>query len=123
MSKVTEPKPTRAKPRKSSAAAGRAVDSVAAKKGDHIHLRAASWQKAIIKAGAEAAGSMQVTEYVLHAAIERAERDILEKSVFVMGSPEWSKFMAELDAPPKVIPELKRLFRSKDVFAPRVQSA
>ena len=122
MSKVAEPKPTRAKPRK-PASVGRIVDSGSAKKADHIHLRAASWQKAIIKAGAEAAGAMQVTEYVLHAAIDRAERDILEKSVFAMGSPAWSKFMAELDAPPKVVPELKRLFRSKDVFAPRVQSA
>lgn len=123
MSKAAELKPTGAKSRKSPVPAGRTVDSPSARKADHIHLRAAAWQKAVIKAGAEAAGSKQVTEYVLHAAIERAEKDILEKSVFVLGSPAWSKFMSELDAPPKVIPELRRLLRSKDVFAPRVHSA
>ena len=118
MSKVADHKKVQAKPRRAIVAG-----SVAAKKADHIHLRAASWQKAIIKAGAEAAGSLQVTEYVLHAAIERAERDILEKSVFAMGSPAWGKFMAELDAPPKVVPALKKLFRSKDVFASRIRPA
>jgi uncharacterized protein (DUF1778 family) len=90
---------------------------------ENIHLRADPRIKAIIQQGAKATGSSNLTDYILRAAYEKAQNDILNQQVFYLGAEDWKKFNEMLDAPPRNLPGLKKLMEGPNVFADRTTSA
>jgi uncharacterized protein (DUF1778 family) len=84
---------------------------------ENIHLRATPEMKAVIQQAAKVVGSSNLTDYILRAAYEKAQTDILNQQTFYMDAEAWTKFNEMLDAPPKVLPGLKKLMEAPDVFA------
>lgn len=53
------------------------------------------------------------TEFVLEAAIQRAEEVILDQQLVMVDEERFERFVAALDAPPASNPRLKRLMKRK----------
>jgi len=83
---------------------------------EHIHLRADPKIKAIIQQAAKVTGSTNLTDYILRAAYEKAQTDILNQQVFYMDAEGWKKFNEMLDAPPKVHEGLRKFMNEPDAF-------
>ena len=83
---------------------------------ENIHLRATPEMKSIIQQAAKVTGSTNLTDYILRAAYERAQNDILNQQVFYMDAEGWKKFNEMLDAPAKVHEGLRKLMNEPDVF-------
>jgi len=62
---------------------------------------------------AAAASHRSVSDFVLQSALERADETLADQRVFRLTAKQWAAFQAALDAPPRVIPELKRLLSRK----------
>jgi uncharacterized protein (DUF1778 family) len=57
-----------------------------------------------------------VSDFVLHSALERAHETLAMRTFFGLGAEKWQEFMTALDAPPRSLPRLERLFREPSVF-------
>jgi uncharacterized protein (DUF1778 family) len=67
-------------------------------------------------AAAAAAARRSVSEFVLESALVRAEETLADRTRFGLDAGQWKVFLAALDAPPRELPRLKRLFRERSVF-------
>ena len=56
-----------------------------------------------------------VSEFVLESALARAE-ELLPPTRFSLNAEQWEAFMKALDAPPRVIPEVRELLRGPSIF-------
>jgi len=65
---------------------------------------------------AAAAARRSVSEFVLESAMVRAEETLAERTRFMLNAGQWKAFLEMLDAPPRDLPRLKRLFRERSVF-------
>jgi uncharacterized protein (DUF1778 family) len=79
---------------------------------EKLDLRLTPEAKRRLFAAAEAS-HRSVSDFVLQSALERAEETLADRRVFFLNAKQWAAFQAALDAPPKVIPELKRLLERK----------
>ena len=79
---------------------------------EKLDLRLTPEAKRRLFAAAEVS-QRSVSEFVLQSALERAEETLADRRVFWLDAEQWPAFQAALDAPPKVIPELKRLLERK----------
>jgi uncharacterized protein (DUF1778 family) len=79
---------------------------------EKLDLRLTPEAKQRLFAAAEVS-QRSVSEFVLQSALERADETLADRRVFLLDAEQWSAFQAALDAPPKVIPELKRLLEQK----------
>lgn len=59
-----------------------------------------------------------VSQFVLGSALERADETLASRQSFLLDSERWSAFLAALDAGPKSLPRLERLFRERTPFDP-----
>jgi len=59
-----------------------------------------------------------VSQFVLESALTRADETLLERQRFELDAPRWTAFMAALDAPPRELPRLRRLFEEASPFDP-----
>ena len=84
-------------------------------KSERIALRIAASDKAKL-ASAAAIQHRTVTEFVLTASREAAEYVLGEQTRFRLPSAKHRAFLAALDAPPREIAELKRLFARRSVL-------
>jgi uncharacterized protein (DUF1778 family) len=57
-----------------------------------------------------------VSDFVLESALARAAETLVERQHFELSAERWAAFMAALDAPPRPLPRLKRLFREPSPF-------
>jgi len=57
-----------------------------------------------------------VSQFVLESALARADETLAERSTFGLDAERWSAFLAALDAPPRELPRLKRLFQEATPF-------
>ena len=66
----------------------------------------------------KAAGLQRVklTEFMVKSSQAAAEAAMAERTQFVLPADKWRKFNAALDAPPRRIPALRKLFRERSVF-------
>ncbi len=80
-----------------------------------LDLRLTPEAKQKIQAAALAA-HRSVSEFVLESALVRAEETLADRTRFVLDRERWDEFVAALDAPPRVLPRLERLFREPSVF-------
>ena len=62
---------------------------------------------------------MNVTDFILESACEKAEQALADQTHFVLNEKQWALFMKALDAPPRVIPAIKRLFSKPPIAESR----
>lgn len=81
-----------------------------------IHLRTPPKTKSLLALAAELSGASNLTDYVLRAAVERAQTDLSNQQTFALKRSHWNEFARRLEAPPKDLPRLRRLLKEPDVF-------
>ena len=59
-----------------------------------------------------------VSQFVLESALARAEETLADRQRFELDAGQWATFMAALDAPPRDLPRLRRLFQEASPFDP-----
>jgi uncharacterized protein (DUF1778 family) len=79
-----------------------------------FQLRATASEEELIKVAADRQG-VNVTEFIMRSARERAEQALAEQTRFVLGDKQWRAFLAALDRPAKDKPRLRRLFQEHHV--------
>ena len=80
-----------------------------------LNLRLSEEADAAIRRGAQSAGT-SVSEFVVQAAVERAERELADRTRFVLDERQWARFVELLDRPPQASPAVRELLRGPDVF-------
>ena len=73
------------------------------------------------KARLNAAADMRhqsVSQFVLESALGRADEALAERQRFALDAAQWAAFMEALDAPPRALPRLERLFHESTPFDP-----
>lgn len=83
-----------------------------------LNLRATPKQEHLIRVAAERQG-INITDFILDSACEKAEQALADQTHFVIDEEQWALFMKALDAPPRVIPQIKRLFSELSVAESR----
>jgi uncharacterized protein (DUF1778 family) len=68
---------------------------------------------------AAAAAHRSVSDFVLESALARAEETLAERRHFGLDAERWADFMAALDAPPRELPRVQRLFNEPSIFEDR----
>jgi uncharacterized protein (DUF1778 family) len=84
-------------------------------KPSRLNLRLSEDADAAIRRGAENAGT-SVSAFVVEAALERAEREVADRTRFVLDRERWAEFVELLDRPPRSVPEVRQLPGGDDVF-------
>jgi len=79
-----------------------------------FQLRATPSEEILIKVAAEREG-VNVTDFIMRSACEKAEQALSDQTRFVLGDKQWKAFLAALDRPPKNKPRLRRLFQEPHV--------
>ena len=80
-----------------------------------LDLRLTPEDKRTLQAAA-AASRRSVSEFVLESALVRAEETLADRTRFVLSAEQWRAFVDALDAPPRDLPRLERLFREPSVI-------
>ncbi len=57
-----------------------------------------------------------VSEFVLESALVRADETLADRTRFGLDADRWGTFIEALDAPPRDLPTLNRLFREPSIF-------
>ena len=83
-----------------------------------FNLRATARQEKLIKVAAERQG-VNVTDFILESACQRAEETLATQVHFVLNEKQWRLFMEALDRPPHVIPQIRKLFSEPSVAESR----
>ncbi|WIY81736.1 DUF1778 domain-containing protein [Propionimicrobium sp. PCR01-08-3] len=73
-----------------------------------LAVRLTDEQDALIRNAAAASG-LSLTEFVLSAAINKAEDTLADRRVFLLDDAAWEEFTAILDRPAQRLPELAAL--------------
>lgn len=74
----------------------------------------------VLSLAAKAAGC-PIDEFVLQSALAHAGDLLPDRQHFGLDVERWAAFMAALEAAPRELPRLKRLFEEPGVFAPNKQ--
>jgi uncharacterized protein (DUF1778 family) len=80
-----------------------------------LDLRLSPQAQQTLSAAARAS-PRSVSQFVLESALSRAEETLIERSRFELSAEQWAAFMAALDAPPRELPRLRRLFEEASPF-------
>ena len=89
--------------------------STKSKPSDRVNLRVAPALKSNLLKAAKASGR-SLTDFVLDAAVATADDVLASRTTFVLSPKDWRKFNDLLDAPPRDIPRLRRLFKEKSIL-------
>ena len=81
-----------------------------------IHLRTPPQTKSLLQLAADLAGASNLTDYVLRAAVERAQADLINQQTFVLKKAQWTEFSRRLDSAPRKLPRLRKLLTEPDAF-------
>jgi uncharacterized protein (DUF1778 family) len=79
-----------------------------------LQLRATAREETLIKVAAERQG-VNMTDFILGAAREKAEAALADQTRFVLNEKQWKQFMEALDRPPQEKTRLKKLFSESHV--------
>ncbi|MEZ4507941.1 MAG: DUF1778 domain-containing protein [Thermomicrobiales bacterium] len=88
---------------------------VATPRSEKLDLRLTPEDKRKLIAAA-ALEHRSVSDFVLRSALDRADDTLPDRRYFGLNAEQWEAFMEALDAPPRVIPEVVRLFQTPSVF-------
>ena len=84
-------------------------------RSEKLDLRLTPGAKRTLYAAA-AAARRSVSDFVLESALARAEETLVDRRLFGLDAERWEAFMAALDAPPRPLPRLERLFGTASIF-------
>lgn len=87
-------------------------------KSKRLNLRATPKQENLIRVAAKRQG-LGVTDFIIKSACEKAEQTLSDQAHFVLNQTQWNLFMKALDAPPRVIPQIKKLFAKPPIAKSR----
>ena len=90
-------------------------------RSEKLDLRLTPAAKQLLHAAA-AAERRSVSEFVLDSALSRAEETLADRRFFGLDAERCAAFLAALDAPPRPLPRLERLFAEPSVFESRQDS-
>ena len=79
-----------------------------------FQLRATASEEELIKVAADRQ-SVNITEFIMRSAREKAEQSLADQTRFVLDDKQWKAFMAALDRPAKDKPRLRQLFNEQHV--------
>lgn len=82
---------------------------------EKLDLRLTAAAKQALQAAAQST-RRSVSEFVLDSALARAEETLAMRRHFGLNAEKWDAFMAALDAPPRELPRIKKLFVKASVF-------
>ena len=82
-----------------------------------LDLRLSPEAKARLSAAARER-HQSVSQFVLSSALERADETLADRQHFGLDAERWSAFQAALEAPPRALPRLTRLFQEPTPFDP-----
>jgi len=74
-----------------------------------FQLRATAYDEELIRIAAERRG-VNVTDFIIGAAREKAEKTLADQTKFVLNDEQWRRFMQALDRPARSKPRLRKLF-------------
>ena len=77
-----------------------------------INIRAQPQAVALIDEAARALGKTR-SSFVMETAVREAESVLLDKRLFNVDQATYDRFLAQLDAPPRNNPRLRKLLRTK----------
>lgn len=80
----------------------------ASKRDVTINIRARQRQRDLIDEAAAVLGKNR-SDFMLETACREAETVLLDRRVFVLDETTWQRFTALLDAPPRDLPQLRKL--------------
>ncbi len=80
-----------------------------------LDLRLSPETEARLQAAARETGR-SIGEFVLESAVARADETLVGRTRFALDAQRWEAFLAALDAPPRDLPRLERLFREPSAF-------
>ena len=83
-------------------------------KDRRFQLRASAREETLIKVAAERQG-VNVSDFILSAAREKAEETLADQKRFVLQEEQWREFMEALDRPAREKPRLRKLFTESHV--------
>jgi uncharacterized protein (DUF1778 family) len=84
-------------------------------KDDRIQLRIPSSKKEIIAKAAKLENK-SLSKFVLDQAYEQAQRILSDNGEYILTAEQWEHFMQALEAPPKDLPNLRKLFAEPSIF-------
>ena len=87
-------------------------------KSKQFNLRATPKQENLIRVAAKRRG-LEVADFILQSACEKAEQTLADQTRFVLDQTQWDLFMNALDAPPRVIPQIQKLFAEPPIAKSR----
>ena len=82
----------------------------------HIHLRTTISTKSLLAMAAEISGATNLTDYILHAAVDQAWIDLSRRQTFELGNKPWNEFAKRLDSTARDLPRLRKLLIEEDFF-------
>ena len=87
-------------------------------KSKRFNLRATSKQDNLIRVAAKVRG-LDVTDFIIESACEKAQETLADQTHFVLNEKQWAEFMKALDEPPRIIPEIQKLFSGPSISESR----
>ena len=84
-------------------------------KTEKLDLRVSAQDKALLLLAAQAM-HRSVSEFVLESALRRAEETLPDRRHFGLNDAQWAAFQAALDAPPRYLPRVAKLFSEPSRF-------
>lgn len=89
---------------------------------EKLDLRLTPDAKRTLYAAAGAVGR-SVSDFVLESALRQAEETLADRRWFALDEERWRAFLAALDAPPRPLPRVERLFAEPSVFEAQAAGA
>lgn len=86
-----------------------------ANRTEKLDLRLTPKAKRTLQAAA-AAQRRKVSDFVLESALMRAEETLADRQRFGLNAEQWAAFLEALDAPPRDLPRIRRLFQENSPF-------
>lgn len=80
-----------------------------------LDIRLTREAKARLNAAAELR-HQSLSQFVLESALGRADETLAERKRFTLNAEQWIAFLTALDAPPRPLPRLERLFQEASPF-------
>ena len=87
-------------------------------KSKRFNLRATPKQDNLIRVAAKVRG-LDVTDFIIESACEKAQETLADQTHFVLNEKQWAEFMKALDEPPRIIPEIQKLFSESSIAESR----
>jgi uncharacterized protein (DUF1778 family) len=91
------------------------AQKAASQKEKRLYIRASESEKTLLAQAAQAR-HMNTSQFVLQTSLDAAQTLLANQTAFRLSPEQWEAFCERLDAPPRTIPELQRLFSEPDPF-------